>query len=228
MGAGVSTTSACTSTHSGRAPSSTGATTEPEPPARRSARNSALGSATGCSPSAPISIRPSSSVEPKRCFSARSIRSAWWRSPSNDSTVSTTCSSDARPGERAVLGDVADEQRRDARSASRAARAVARRRAPARPNPARPASRDRARSGSSRSRARRGASSSTCASTAGSDVSCDEEHVRVEGAEPLGPQPHLRGRLLGAHEQAPGAAARPSRRAPGAAACSCPCPARRR
>ena len=36
----------------------------------------------------------------------------------------------ARPRERAVLGDVTDEHRRDARAPSRAARAGARRRAP--------------------------------------------------------------------------------------------------
>ena len=43
-------------------------------------------------------------------------------------------------------------------------------------------------------------------STAGSDVSRDEEHARRERAEPVGAQPHLRRRLLRAHEQAPGAA----------------------
>ena len=40
---------------------------------------------------------PSSSVDPKRCLTARSRRRAWWRSPSNDSTVSTTCSSTRGP-----------------------------------------------------------------------------------------------------------------------------------
>ena len=34
---------------------------------------------------------------PKRCLTARSMRSAWWRSPSNDSTVSTRCSSARGP-----------------------------------------------------------------------------------------------------------------------------------
>ena len=43
-------TSDCTSTHSGRVPSITAVTTEPVAPARRSARNSALGSVTGTSP----------------------------------------------------------------------------------------------------------------------------------------------------------------------------------
>ena len=90
-------TSACTSTSSGRWPSSTGATTEPAMPGRRSARNSADGSGTPTRPSPVISNRPSSSVEPKRCLAARRSRSAWWRSPSNDSTVSTRCSSTRGP-----------------------------------------------------------------------------------------------------------------------------------
>ena len=34
---------------------------------------------------------------PNRCLVARSRRRAWWRSPSNDSTVSTTCSSTRGP-----------------------------------------------------------------------------------------------------------------------------------
>ena len=49
-GALLGTTSACTSTSSGRCPSSTGATTEPGTPACRSARNSALGSGTPTRP----------------------------------------------------------------------------------------------------------------------------------------------------------------------------------
>ena len=85
-------TSACTSTSNGRCPSSTGATTEPGVPGRRSARNSADGSGTPSSPAPVIANRPSSSVDPKRCLTARSSRRAWWRSPSNDSTVSTRCS----------------------------------------------------------------------------------------------------------------------------------------
>ena len=88
-------TSACTSTSSGRCPSSTGATTEPGVPGRRSARNSADGSGTLSSPASVISKRPSSSVAPKRCFTARRRRSAWWRSPSKERTVSTRCSSTA-------------------------------------------------------------------------------------------------------------------------------------
>ena len=61
IGAPVGTTSDCTSTHSGRVPSITAATTEPVAPTRRSARNSALGSVTGTSPLAVISMSPSSS-----------------------------------------------------------------------------------------------------------------------------------------------------------------------
>ena len=81
---------------------------------RRSARNSALGSATGCSPSARISMSPSSSVEPNRCFSAREhaqrvVAVAFERQDGVDDVLEH-----ARAGQRAVLGDVADEQRRDA------------------------------------------------------------------------------------------------------------------
>ncbi len=97
VGAVLGTTSACTSTSSGRWPSSTGATTDPGTPGWRSARNSALGSGTPTSPASPISNRPSSWVLPKRCLVARSMRRAWWRSPSNDSTVSTRCSSTRGP-----------------------------------------------------------------------------------------------------------------------------------
>ena len=55
------------------------------------------------SPSPVISISPSSSVGPKRCFNARSMRSAWCRSPSNESTVSTTCSSVRGPASEPSL-----------------------------------------------------------------------------------------------------------------------------
>ena len=106
----VGATSACTSTSSGRAPSSTGATTDPEAPVRRSARNSAEASGTSVRPRSLISNRPSSSVEPKRCFSAWSMRNdvvtiAVEREHRVDDVLEH-----ARPGEAAVLGDVADEQ----------------------------------------------------------------------------------------------------------------------
>ena len=44
-----------------------------------------------------ISNRPSSSVAPNRCLTARSSRRAWCRSPSKARTVSTTCSSTRGP-----------------------------------------------------------------------------------------------------------------------------------
>ena len=56
----------------------------------------------------------------------------------------------------------------------------------------------------------------------------DHEQLGHERADALGAHPHLRARLLRGDEQAARAAPRQSRRAPGAAACSCPCPARRR
>ena len=91
-------TSACTSTSSGRCPSSTGATTEPGDagaPVGEEQRRRVGHAGAGRRPV--ISNRPSSSVEPNRCLVARSSRSAWWRSPSNDSTVSTRCSSTRGP-----------------------------------------------------------------------------------------------------------------------------------
>ena len=89
--------SACTSTSSGRCPSSVGTTAEPATPVRRSVRNRRLASGTPRSPSPAISNTPSSLVGPKRCFTARSRRSEWCRSPSKLSTVSTTCSSTRGP-----------------------------------------------------------------------------------------------------------------------------------
>ena len=59
------------------------------------------------------------------------VRSEWPRSPSNESTVSTTCSSTRGPATRALLGDVADEHRRERRAPSPAAPAGTRSRAPA-------------------------------------------------------------------------------------------------
>ena len=97
LGVVPGTTSAWTSTSSGRWPSSTGATTEPGTPIWRSARNRALGSGTPTRPASPISNRPSSWVLPNRCLTARSMRRAWWRSPSKASTVSTRCSSTRGP-----------------------------------------------------------------------------------------------------------------------------------
>ena len=46
---------------------------------------------------------------PKRCLIARSRRRAWWRSPSNAQHRVDDVLEQARPGEGAVLGDVADE-----------------------------------------------------------------------------------------------------------------------
>ena len=72
------------------------------PPSRRRRRAGRRGTARSGRGRRPgrrsvISNRPSSLVEPKRCLTARSRRRAWWRSPSNDSTVSTTCSSTRGP-----------------------------------------------------------------------------------------------------------------------------------
>ena len=75
-------TSACTSTSSGRVPSSEQSTTDPGASAARSDRNSRDGFDTGSSPEPVISNTPSSLTAPKRFFTARTTRCAWCRSPS--------------------------------------------------------------------------------------------------------------------------------------------------
>ena len=102
-------TSACTSMSSGRLPSSVAATTLPGAAPSWSARNARPGSATSRSPDSPISNTPSSSVEPKRFFVARTRRITPPRSPPRSMTASTRCSRVFGPGDRAVLGHVADE-----------------------------------------------------------------------------------------------------------------------
>ena len=52
---------------------------------------------TSASPSPRISNRPISCVEPNRFFTPRTTRTAEWRSPSNDRTTSTRCSSSFGP-----------------------------------------------------------------------------------------------------------------------------------
>ena len=108
---GAATTSACTSTRNGRAPSSTAATAEPGTPGRRSTRKRADASGTSTRPRSVISNSPSSSVLPNRCFSAcssaqRVAAVAVEREHGVDDVLEH-----ARPGERALLGDVADEHR---------------------------------------------------------------------------------------------------------------------
>ena len=66
-------------------------------PAARSARKKAPASGTSTRPASVISNRPSSPDAPKRCLTVRTSRSAWWRSPSKATTVSTTCSSTRGP-----------------------------------------------------------------------------------------------------------------------------------
>ena len=64
IGAAVFIDSACTSTSTGRAPSSTAATAEPGTPGRRSTRKRADASGTSTSPCSVISSNPTSSVPP--------------------------------------------------------------------------------------------------------------------------------------------------------------------
>ena len=77
-------------------------------------RNRPLGSVSPTMPMSDRSKQPTSSVGPYRFLTARTRRSRECRSPSNCTTTSTRCSSTRGPGDRAVLGDVPDEQHRDA------------------------------------------------------------------------------------------------------------------
>jgi hypothetical protein len=69
------------------------------------------GFGTGRSPAPVISNTPSSLTAPKRFFTARTTRCAWCRSPSNDSTVSTTCSSTFGPARLPSLVTCAHQHR---------------------------------------------------------------------------------------------------------------------
>ena len=75
-------TRAWISTRIGRVPSMLATTTEPGTSTGRSARNSADGLATACSPCSFISKTPISLVEPKRFLTVRRMRNTWPRSPS--------------------------------------------------------------------------------------------------------------------------------------------------
>ena len=66
-------------------------------PVQRSASRYALASRIGNSPSDVMSKNPTSCVEPNRFFSARRMRTPDERSPSNDRTTSTRCSSTRGP-----------------------------------------------------------------------------------------------------------------------------------
>ncbi len=147
-------------------------------------------------------MRPSSSVEPNRCFNARSIRSEWCRSPSNDSTVSTTCSSARGPASAPSLVTCPTSSvAMPVSFASRTSRCA----------PSRTCATEPAAPGESGSCT---VWIESIASTSGRellDVRAhrrqrrfrDDEHIGLQGAEPVGAEPHLRGRLLAAHEQAP-------------------------
>ena len=94
---GRAPTSACTSATSGRRPSRVTVTHVPGTAWSRVDRNSPLGSARPVMPSSDRSKQPTSSVGPKRFFTARTSRSRECRSPSNWMTTSTRCSSTRGP-----------------------------------------------------------------------------------------------------------------------------------
>ena len=87
----------CTSATSGRRPSSVTVTHVPSTGSETPERNRPEGSSRDSMPSSRRSKQPTSSVGPKRFFTARTRRSREWRSPSNWQTTSTRCSSSRGP-----------------------------------------------------------------------------------------------------------------------------------
>ena len=174
------------------------------PASRRSGptRNNAEGSGTSTRPGSVISSRPSSWVDPNRCLSAWRYRNAWCRSPVNESTVSTTCSSVRGPARLPVLRDVPDQEGRDRTFFGETHQPV-RTRAHLRQR-ARDARRFAVGDGLDRvdrddvGRDRLDVGEHVLERRVG-----DEQQLGRERSQPLGAQSHLLGRLLGADEQAP-------------------------
>ena len=131
----------------------------------------------------------------------------------------------ARPGEAAVLGDVADQHDRDVALLGHVDEPLCAARAPGRRCPAANRASGRTRSGSSRSRrARRTVSIDRVEDVRQRRLGVQPE-IGPHGVETFGAQPNLLGALLSADVQR---RARSRRRAVAAAACSCRCPVRRR
>ena len=223
--AAIGTVSAWTSTSSGRWPSIAGTTTDPATAARRSARNSCDGSGTPASPAlghleqAELVGRAEAVLDgPQQAQGVVAL--ALERQHGVDDVLEH-----AGPGERAVLGDVADEHDRRRRAAWPRRRAAGRTRGPGRPSPATTASRWSAIVWMLSTTTSDGAVRSMASTTPASVVSPASHRSGRTAAEPLGPQAHLLGALLGADVQR---GARPRTPAAAAAACSCRCPARRR
>ena len=93
LGTALGATSDCTSTTSGRRPSSVTVRQVPGTACSAWEMNSPLGSASPTIPDSDRSKQPTSSVGPYRFLVARSMRRREWRSPSNWQTTSTRCSS---------------------------------------------------------------------------------------------------------------------------------------
>ena len=176
----------------GGAPRSSGTTTEPGTPGRRSARNSAAGSGTPAEPGVghleQAELVGGAEAVLHRPQQAQGVVAVALEGQHGVDHVLEH----PGPGQRAVLGDVADEHDGDARAPWPPAPAGGRTPAPGPTEPGRRRrARGRARSGSSRRRARSGRTSSRWASTSGSDVSATSHRPVGQRAQALGPEPHL-------------------------------------
>ena len=188
------------STSRARWPSMAGSTALPGVPGRRSPSRRVWGSVTAARPASPMAKSPSSPVGPKRCLVARTMRSAWCRSPSTVITVSTRCSSTRGPARAPSLVTWPDQHHRHPVGSWPAAPGTRRRPATwaTLPGQAR-RRRDRPPPGSSRRRP--GRVDLLHAPGHGPDVGgLEEQQGRGHRPQAFGPQPDLGGRLLGRHQ----------------------------
>ena len=226
---GIGTTRAWISTSRGRCPSMDGNTTDPGV-SRRADRPEIARRHRRPPPGRHRSSRtgPAPRSEPNRCLTDRSRRRAWWRSPSNDSTVSTRCSSTRGPARAPSLVTWPTRMVAGPTRLGRRPPADGRRPAPGPPT--------RATDSTSGSHTVWIESTTTTSGWICSIGSPDarqgrlayQPQARDEGVEALGPAPHLGGRLLGRDQQSLAAVARHRRQRPGGEASTCRCPARPR
>ena len=228
LGLCAASTSACTSTSSGRVPSCVTSTQEPDTAVACCDRNSADGLETPRRPLSVIAKTPdlvdgAEAVLDRAHQAEARMRVALEIEHGVDDVLQH-----ARPGERAVLGDVADEDDAGARSLGEA-RQLRRALAHLRHRAGRRLQRVRLqRSGSSRSPPRRAARLASVARIFSSLISASTRRPSRRQLQPSRAQRHLRAGFLARHVEHRSAASRRAWRAPAAAAWSCRCRDRRR
>ena len=205
LGTALGATSDCTSTTSGRRPSSVTVRQVPGTACSAWEMNSPLGSASPTIPVSDRSKQPTSSVGPYRFLVARSMRRRECRSPSNWQTTSTRCSSVRGPATDPSL--VTWPMSTTGRSRALAAWITAAGHLAHLGHAAGGALDLRGRDGLDRVEHQQVGVDVLDVPEHGAQVGLrGEQQLRVERVDPAGPQAHLRGRLLAGHVQdlAPG------------------------